>query len=361
MTNISQKYCLNCNTEVHGKYCHECGQKVTHGKPTIKEFISEYLNIAFVWDRHLIKTLRLLLTRPGKPTVEYMSGKVISYTHPLKLNMFLLFVFITFFLLFHNADDMGDSIKNITRSETTQPLLQLELMTQNEEYSLKLQSSGLDTIQLYAPSIMFDEFPEIIDHIDGEITSPADSIAIWTASVPHLLIEDGTIILHKDGYYHFSNEYSIQGDGIEIIENVWAEMVDLTTNYFPIIIILTAPFLSILIRFLQLKGEHSHFRHFIFALHYTAFLEVVIIFLYILHLIASPPSWIMQSIIISGSVIYLTLAFRRVYETKKWFAAISKALLTNMGYVMILMILFICIFFIACITVVSSFDFTNLS
>ena len=45
----------------------------------------------------------------------------ISYTHPLKLNMVLLFVFITLFLIFHK--DFGNSIQNVTRDEVTYPLL----------------------------------------------------------------------------------------------------------------------------------------------------------------------------------------------------------------------------------------------
>lgn len=44
-----------------------------------------------------------------------------------------------------------------------------------------------------------------------------------------------------------------------------------------------------------------------------AFLEMLIILLYITSLIASPPMWIMQWVLILGSCAYLTAAIRREY------------------------------------------------
>ena len=348
MNKTSHKYCLNCKTELHGKYCHVCGQKATYEKLTIKEFILEYLNIAFVWDTHLIKTLWKLISKPGFLTKEYISGKFIAYMHPLKLNMFLLFVFVTFLLLFNSTEDMGNSIKNLTRNEIIQPVLQISLQMEKAEYAMQVESSPRDTIQLYAPLLVFESLNGIITGFDIDSADP-DSTAVWTASVPRYLIEDKALILNEDGNYQFNPEYNTEASQTEILEKVWAKVVVLATKYFPLLIILTAPLLALLLRILHRKGKHSMFKHFIFSLHYTAFLEMVIILLYILHLIASPPSWIMQSIIIFGSCIYLVFAFRKVYETRNWMKAVFKSILTNIGYGIILMVLF----FILCIIAIA--------
>ena len=348
MNKTSHKYCLNCKTELHGKYCHVCGQKATYEKLTIKEFILEYLNIAFVWDTHLIKTLWKLISKPGFLTKEYISGKFIAYMHPLKLNMFLLFVFVTFLLLFNSTEDMGNSIKNLTRDEIIQPVLQISLQMEKAEYAMQVESSPRDTIQLYAPLLVFESLSGIITGFDIDSADP-DSTAVWTASVPRYLIEDKALILNEDGNYQFNPEYNTEASQTEILEKVWAKVVVLATKYFPLIILLTAPLLAFLIGILHRKSKHSMFKHFIFSLHYTAFLEMVIILLYILHLIASPPSWIMQSIIIFGSCIYLVFAFRKVYETRNWMKAVFKSILTNIGYGIILMVLF----FILCIIAIA--------
>ena len=348
MNKTSHKYCLNCKTELHGKYCHVCGQKATYEKLTIKEFILEYLNIAFVWDTHLIKTLWKLISKPGFLTKEYISGKFIAYMHPLKLNMFLLFVFVTFLLLFNSTEDMGNSIKNLTRNEIIQPVLQISLQMENAEYAMQVESSPRDTIQLYAPLLVFESLSGIITGFDIDSADP-DSTAVWIASVPRYLIEDKALILNEDGNYQFNPEYNTEASQTEILEKVWAKVVVLATKYFPLIILLTAPLLAFLIGILHRKSKHSMFKHFIFSLHFTAFLEMVVILLYILHLIASPPSWIMQSIIIFGSCIYLVFAFRKVYETRSWMKAVFKSILTNIGYGIILMVLF----FILCIIAIA--------
>ena len=345
------KYCLNCQTELQGKYCHVCGQQATNIKPTIREFIYEYLNIAFIWDRYFFKTLSLLVRKPGVLTNEYISGKFVSYTHPLKLNMFLLFVFISFFLLFHSNEDMGNSVQNLTRDEYYYPTFQLQYITDNHEYFDLVKSSHLDTVQLCAPVYLPAAFPELITNVGSEYSVIGDSAAVWTAAVPHQLIEDEYIIPDAEGYFHFNTKHSSNFHSVEIMEKVWGQMVNLFTKYFLVIILLTTPLLSFIVRLIQRKGKQLQFKHFVFSLHYTAFLELIIILIYILHLAVSPPMWIMQCIILSGAFIYLTIAMKKVYAAKRWIGAIGQALLTNIGYSMILMMLFVCIFLIACIIV----------
>lgn len=229
MNKTSHKYCLNCKTELHGKYCHVCGQKATYENLTIKEFILEYLNIAFVWDTHLIKTLWKLISKPGFLTKEYISGKFIAYMHPLKLNMFLLFVFVTFLLLFNSTEDMGNSIKNLTRNEIIQPVLQISLQMENAEYAMQVESSPRDTIQLYAPLLVFESLSGIITGFDIDSADP-DSTAVWIASVPRYLIEDKALILNEDGNYQFNPEYNTEASQTEILEKVWAKVVVLATK-----------------------------------------------------------------------------------------------------------------------------------
>ena len=92
-------HCLNCGTEVTGKFCHECGQPVTKTPPTVGSFIMEYLNNAFIWDSQCLRTLWTLIRRPGQLTKEFLAGRIHLQENPLKLNMFILFIFITLFMI----------------------------------------------------------------------------------------------------------------------------------------------------------------------------------------------------------------------------------------------------------------------
>ena len=344
---LSYKHCLNCNTELHGKFCHVCGQQATSAKPTIKEFILEYLNIAFIWDAHFIKTLKTLICKPGFLTNEYISGKFVSYTHPLKLNMFLLFVFITIFLISPHADNLSTSLQTVTRDEVMSPMIRIQIMTDDEEYSMELKSSPRDTVYLYSPYLLFETFPEFFENLDEASPSTNDSLAVWTTVLPQKLIEDKVILPDEKGYYYFNLEETNSPANLALLENVWNQMIRLATKYFIIIILLTIPFLSFVLGLLLRKGNHSKFKHLIFSLHYTALLELLIIFLYLIHLIASPPSWIMQTLLISVSFTYLTFAVRKTYQISRWYQAVSLAIFTNLGYSLILMAIFIIILLIS--------------
>ena len=112
--NTEKRHCLNCNTELQGEYCHVCGQHDTSGISTVKGFFLEYLNVAYMWDPHFFKTLWNLIRRPGYLTREFVSGKYVAYTHPLKFNMFLLFVFLTMFVIFSDTDTLRYSLNTLT-------------------------------------------------------------------------------------------------------------------------------------------------------------------------------------------------------------------------------------------------------
>ena len=188
-----------------------------------------------MWDTYFFKTFRQLVQRPGHLTTEYVAGKYISYMHPLKLNMFLLFLFLTIFFIFRDTEDLNNSIHNVTRDETIQPLIKMELMINEAEYMKKIQESQTDTIQIYAPYLLLQTYPDIIASLDENIVAEGDSVGIWTAVVPTTLIEDEVIALDTDGSYHFTNEDNTNLIGQGFVEKIWSNMVTLTTRYIPIL------------------------------------------------------------------------------------------------------------------------------
>ena len=345
------KHCLNCGTELKGDFCHKCGQHVASRTPTVWGFIIEYINNAFIWDSRFFQTIYTLVRRPGHLTNEFLSGKLVSQEHPLKLNMFLLFAFVTLFFFFRDKEDLNNSLHVLTRNETAQPVVKVQLLAENEAYMSEMMDGQFDTVKLYAPYLLFESCPDVIRLLDKNVTVESETIGVWTAAVPHKLIEDEVIALNDDGSYHFTVKDNTPIDGLELVEKIWSNMVTLTTRYIPIFILLTTPFLAILLRLLFRKKRPSHLRNFVFSLHYISYLELLIILIYILHLLASPPVWLMQWIILIASSVYLSVAIRKVYDIKKWPTAISKAIFTNFGYLMILFALFCIICFVSIVHV----------
>ena len=231
------------------------------------------------------------------------------------------------------------------------PGLQMELLLSNQEYAERIKSSKRDTVVLHTPLFLADSYPDIISKLEVIEDTQGKSLDKWRAIIPHALLEEDIITPDPNGYYKFNADAKIKRDDLDIFYTVWQKMVEITTTYFPLIVLLTAPFLAFSLHLIQRKKMATRMSHFIFALHYTAFLELLITFMYILYLVVSPPMWPLQWIMIIGSCLYLTIAFRRVYENGSWLGAISKSVLTGLIYLIICLLTFLGIFLLSCIIV----------
>jgi hypothetical protein len=85
--------CLNCNTRLHGKFCHACGQKATSASVNLHDFVHEATHEFLHLDGKIVKTLKLLVAKPGQLTVEFLEGRRSRYVSPLR-------VYLTFSLIF---------------------------------------------------------------------------------------------------------------------------------------------------------------------------------------------------------------------------------------------------------------------
>lgn len=359
------KFCANCGAELKGEYCHECGQQIFNPNSSVKDMILEYLNNAYMWDTKLLQTLWPLVRKPGLLTNEYMSGKIIAYMHPLKLNMFLLFIFITMFVFFAGESKINDPINQITENEQVYSSIQINLLLSDKDYIAKMAASPRDTVEIIAPISLAEKHPEAIISFEAiETTETAEAIeddendpmqmGRYVIAMPRILIEDHIIIKGSDGIYHINTKTEVKSDDIELTFTIWKKMVGITSTYFPMIMLLTVPFIAFSLRLVTRKSKRRFLNHFIFALHYTALLELLIILSYALFLIFDLPANILQWIVIIGSCAYLIVAFRRVYEVNSWFRAVTKTLFTTLIYSLICLSIFLVILILTIVIVVSS-------
>ena len=345
--NLPYTHCLNCGTELQGMYCHVCGQEATSKTPTVSAFVLEYINNAFIWDTQFFKTVWALIRRPGYLTNEYLSGKFISQEHPLKLNMFMLFVFITLFVFFAGSEKMNDSVHSMTYDMDVRSALQIEFMIKNE-HAEQMKASPRDTVRLQAPFYLAEHYPDIISHLETIEDVEGEGFDKWVAVLPHTLIEEQIVVLDESGYYRFNSESEAGMEDLKLVNSVWRKMVELLTQYFPMLVLFTAPVLSMSLGLVLRKKRLPSIHHFIFALHYTAFLEILMMIIYLLHLTVAPSMDVLECIMIIGSCVYLAMAFHRVYNSNSWTKAIFNSLFTSLIYFIIGLVIFLVIFLIAC-------------
>ena len=85
--------CLNCGEPLSQHFCPACGQRAIDPNPTLGEFVHEAAEEFLHWDGKLATTFRLLFTKPGELTREYLAGRRARYLSPLRL-------YLTFSVLF---------------------------------------------------------------------------------------------------------------------------------------------------------------------------------------------------------------------------------------------------------------------
>lgn len=98
-----ESHCLNCGTDLKGSFCHYCGQaKIRHREGfihTMIHFIGDFIH----FDSLIFKTIVPLLFRPGYLVKEYEAGRRVSHLNPIKMYVFLSFLF--FSILYFTKDE----------------------------------------------------------------------------------------------------------------------------------------------------------------------------------------------------------------------------------------------------------------
>lgn len=88
--------CENCGTSLAGEYCSACGQHAIDYRRSVWRVAIDALDSFFNWDTKFLKSVGVLLTRPGKLTNDFNAGRRVRYVHPLRL---YLLASIAFFLI----------------------------------------------------------------------------------------------------------------------------------------------------------------------------------------------------------------------------------------------------------------------
>ncbi|WP_162126092.1 DUF3667 domain-containing protein [Flavobacterium phycosphaerae] len=114
--------CLNCEVQITGKFCSNCGQKTDTHRITFKHFIfHDILHGVWHFEKGILFTLKEAMLRPGKAALDYIEGKRIRYYNVfylilllIGLGIFIENVYINSLHKYHSfiPDDQSDEVNN---------------------------------------------------------------------------------------------------------------------------------------------------------------------------------------------------------------------------------------------------------
>lgn len=115
-----ERNCLNCGTDVVGKYCHICGQENIEPKETTWHLLVHLFEDLTHFDGKFFTSMKDLIWKPGFLSLEYMKGRRARYLNPIRMYLFTSFIFfLVFFLLYKingnnlNVGINGNSVYNV--------------------------------------------------------------------------------------------------------------------------------------------------------------------------------------------------------------------------------------------------------
>lgn len=323
--------CLNCGATLKGKFCHVCGQENLEIKESFGHMMSHAISDYFHFDDQFFHTLKPLLFKPGKLTVEYMAGKRASYLHPVKMYIFISLVF--FVLFFRGSTEKQKKIesKPVTKEQInaikTNPHLsnnQKQKLLDALPYIIRRGKDGKGDDTLYRNMEGFLAFAE-------HDTSYQQYSTRQEKLKPDE--QDGFLAryLHKKAI-----EWKSSGEKMPtiILENFEHNM--------PKLMFLALPLFALLLKVTFWRNKKLYIEHLIYSFHLHCFLFLFLSLIMLLQLIM-PSDWdavigTINSLAFFVVLWYVFVSLRTVYH-RGIFRTITKMIGLSFTYFTLVMIL----------------------
>jgi hypothetical protein len=273
--------CTNCAKDLpepRPNYCPHCGQETNIKPPTVNEFLQQFSGTYFASEGALLRTLKLLLLRPGELTAQYLNGRRKQYVLPLRLFLSMTVVMLVVMRIVSMLDLSVLDDPAFTQALASRP--------GNVELELGMGRAGM---------------------ADGHFF--CEELPPWLCRRLQKKLDTSTEVLLAE------------------VERVNDRMA---RNAGVVMLVLLPAFAAVLALLFRYRG-FSYTEHLVFALHLHAFWFLVVAAAIAL------PGWfgLLMLPVIPG---YAGLAFRRVYGGHAWGLVWRGALLTSLHLVLVAVI-----------------------
>jgi hypothetical protein len=254
--------CSNCGAQARGRYCPHCGQDSRDHRVATGVLLREFWADVFSLDSRFLRTLGLLVTRPGELTAEYMRGRRVRYLPPLRL---YLIISIAFFLLLS---------------------MRVSLLVTRE------QAAGRAAPDSAAVAGVLEALRALPDSLGVRIPPGAARLLAAGAGAP------------DDSRRATGGHWVVMGRDVSDVKE---QVLQGTVGLAPKAVFVLLPLFAGLLALVYWRSRRMFIEHAIFSLHTHAFL-----FLAFAAGLLLPRGWIWAALA-AGFPIYLFLAMRRVY------------------------------------------------
>jgi hypothetical protein len=382
--------CPNCGHPLQPStaFCPACGQKNTRVRIGLREILYDFFSGLLNLDNKILKTL-LALWIPGKLTRLFFAGKRISYTHPLRLYLFISFILFAIIGYQFNQTFKQSSVAETLDTRGSQQKkadmrlldsLSQQLGQQNPSpdiatgarvlmYLFALDTFSIrlsDTLQMELSSLTLNTDPDSTswrtsdidilvrqtpgsppfeatlaraDRLFREKNAP-DSLSInlsWLIKNPafnrkiaidDLLTLEDEVLYEKYGAQSFFSRLFIS-QAAKITKNPASALYYILSG-FSWIALLFIPFMALWQALIYVRKKFYYVEHLVFTAHATSLFFLLLILLLTIHYLFQAEQ---VYLILIGYPLYLLVAHKSFYRQGwiktflKWFIGLHVALL----------------------------------
>lgn len=345
-----EKDCLNCGIIVNGRFCHHCGQEniVTHQKFTglTRHFIYDI----FHFDGKFIDTFKYLLLRPAFVAKEYVKGKRATYLDPIRMYLFTSAVFFVVFF----------SVAKPDMKVSSKPEAYLNKRERIEYISLLKQKQGLNT----GDTIVLNDLKNLQD--SSKPLKRADIVSLprkptWNlaGSADYKTVREYDSLqravsaderhswfrqqLIKKGI-SINDKYS--GNVEEGLKKFWESFL----HRMPYILFLSLPFFALILKLLYARRKNFYYSdHAVFTLYHYIFSFFILMAMLGFNALGKWLHWEIFNwllfLLFVYWLFYLYKSLRNFYGQRRGKTIVKFLLLNLLGFVTILFLFLVFIFF----------------
>jgi hypothetical protein len=300
--------CPNCGTGLQAgfEFCPHCGQENHDLRVPFKHFAYEFVENLTHFDTKLWSTLKMIFTKPGQLTKDFIEGKRARYVHPVR---FYVFTSVIFFGLLTIYLDRG-----IAEEAPDGP------------------GPGSGRTPARALSISASSAPSTGDGTHGA-DRPRQPIG--------RIMADSLVFAEGDSLGWFGRR-AVRSLGRIDVDTVTGRqlLIHTAVRSVSIIMFILMPFTAILLLWIFYRQRY-YWEHLIFSIHIHTifFLYFSILLLFALVLPGEWPDWLLAPAMLV-CLGYLVLSLRAVY-CRPWISTLMRFLVMSIPYFIVFILLFV--------------------
>jgi len=262
------KNCLNCNAEVHGKYCAVCGQENIEPYESVWHLITHFFQDITHFDGKFFSSLKYLLFKPGFLSREYVLGRRASYLNPVRMYVFTSAIFFLIFFSFFVPKQ--DAIEIKISGKTAKDLAKMDSVS-FKKFTSQLNNGkamSREELNLYRDSIFNTRGLH------------------FTSSRYRSLGEYDSLLSSGKKKHNWLQRQLVQKE-IELNEKyknnqnqILQSFIDKLFHSFPQMLFVSLPIFALLLKLIYSRNKNLYYvSHAIFSIHLYVFIFTVLFFI----------------------------------------------------------------------------------